>query len=317
MKCRKASHEEWDKIVSNHPEATFFHSRAWIELWEKITVRSKATCYIFEDENGSSIYLPGLERKMFKGLVTRFDSGPEGTYGGFLSLDNPTEASIHKVKTFCKNKFSVYLRQISPDAGGVYNLPAFDTTQIRTLTTNQNPAFLYAKNIQRNIQKAVSNAIAVQVADHENDWENYYDLYLQSAKRWSKSTDTLYPISFFIAIYKNNRIHHKLWLARKNNQIIYGCLIFYHGKTAYYWHGCGNDQALETGASSLLHDQIMADALLHGCSCYDFMPNGGNANLHRFKSGFGAIEKTVFGYNRKTRMYTLLENIRGKLTGKY
>lgn len=316
MKCREASNEEWDHEVSTHPEATFFHTRPWIELWEKFTFRSKATCYIFEDENGGTVYLPGLERKMFKGLVTRFDSGPEGTYGGFMNVGNPRAAFIHQVQTYCKNKFSVYLRQISPDAGGVYNLSAFDTTQIRTFTTNQNPALLYSKNIQRNIQKAVSNAIVAQVADHENDWEKYYDLYIQSAKRWSKSTDTLYPIAFFKAIYKNKGIDHKLWLACKDNQVLYGCLVFYHGKTAYYWHGCGNAEALETGASSFLHDQIMADAIQHGYSSYDFMPNGGNANLLRFKSGFGAEEKTVFGYNHKTRMYTLLENIRRKMTGK-
>lgn len=316
MKYREASNEEWDSIVSTHPGATFFHTRAWIELWEKITVRSKATCYIFENENGSSLFLPGLERKMFKGLVTRFDSGPEGTYGGFLGTDNPDAAFVNKVQTTCHHKFSFYLRQIFPENRSFYDLPPFDTTQILSLIPDKNHSSRYSKNIQRNIQKAVSNSLVIQVADSEREWEKYYDLYLQSAKRWSKSADTLYPFSFFQAIYQNNRIHHKLWLATKADQLLYGCLVFYHRDKAYYWHGCGNDQALETGASSLLHHQIMADALLHGYSSYDFMPNGGNSTLHRFKSGFGTEEKIVYGLNHKTIAYRVFEGLSHLIHGK-
>lgn len=314
MKCRVAKAEEWDDWVSNHPEATFFHTRAWSELWENYIPRSKAKAYIFEDYNSQIAFLPGLERKMFKGLITRFDSGPEGTYGGFLFHDNQNDSFSEYTSRICKSKFSFYIRKVSPCYGLEKILPAFDKT--RVLFLGNNPRSLYSKNTKRNIQKAVSHSIVIELADTEKDLSAYYRLYQQSAGRWAKKKETLYPLFFFENLYKDTRIRFKLWIARKDAHLVYGCLVFYYQKSAYYWHGCGNETGLETGAAFLLHDHIIADAKLNGFTYYDFMPNGGNQSLDQFKSGFGAEEKVVHGLNYKTRSYRIIEVISRLIHGK-
>ena len=51
----------------------------------------------------------------------------------------------------------------------------------------------------------------------------------------------------------------RIWLARKDGQVISGCFNLYYGDTVYYWHG-GSISGERFGASQLLHWSIIRDS---------------------------------------------------------
>lgn len=310
MNYKIATAEEWDAVIRDNPRSTFFQKRAWIELWEKMIPESESLCYIFEDNYANKIYWPGLKRNMFKGFVQRFDSSPEGTYGGFLSLIEPDSLALSGILKKVKFSMSYTIRQkIDPKILLYDGMSIVDTTQVINLSNwnigNEN----YNQNIRRNIAKAIKNKVEIKESESVEDWKLYFGMYRQSLKRWKKNPETMYPFSFFEKLRDEKRLNTKLWLARIGDEYIYGCLVFYHNKTAYYWHGSGLQKSLEAGASSYLQHTIIQKLKEEGYLWYDLMPNGGKESLYQFKAGLHAIEQPVFGITHKTNKYILFEKV--------
>lgn len=310
MTCNFATPEEWDAFLFQDQKSSFFHQRAWLELFETSFPSVKAAGYIFKDSSGQSIFVPGLLKKMFKQSLTRFDSGPVGTYGDFLSQAPLLSDQFVKITEILKKKHSFHL-YLSPETR--FQHPSLKSmsnqTQVINFNASTEPDLLYNNNTKRNIAKSKSLKHTIRLAASEKDWSDYYKLYLSNAPRWGRTIESLYPYSLFHNIQNDERLQKKLYLIFSENDLLYGALVFFFRNKCYYWHGSGSSYGLNTGASSALQHYIIYDLWSSGRELYDLMPNGGHDSVFQFKSGLGATSQPLQEYIYHTSQYRLAENL--------
>lgn len=310
MTCRFVRPEEWDSLLVQDQKSSFFHQRAWAELFESSFQKVKATGYIFEDSSGQSIFVPGILKKMFKNTVTRFDAGPVGTYGDFLSDAPILSDNFIKIVEILKQKHSFHLYFSTATAPENNWLKTkLNQTQVINFKRSTQPDIFYNNNTKRNIAKANSRPHLIRLAESEKDWLAYYNLYLSNAPRWGRTVESLYPYILFHNIRKDERLQKKLYLIFSNNELLYGALVFFFNKKCYYWHGCGSSNGLNSGASSALQNYIIHDLWSNENEYYDLMPNGGNDSLFQFKSGLGAISLPIQEFIYHSTPYRFAEKI--------
>jgi len=310
MKVSRASNEEWDQAFENSPDACFFQSRAWLEIWDEIYPDRKAICYKILSKNGEKYFIGGLEKKMFKGLIKRFDSGPEGTYGGFFSDKKIESGHIDELIAAIKPWFPFIISCFDKyQLSKINNTWELDVAYVVHIEKGQDNSLSYNRNTKRNIRKAEQHNLSVKIATDEEEWKNYYQMYVDNAPRWNKQIETLYPYTLFERIRKENRISKRLWLAFDNDHLLYGFLVFFHKNTAYAWHGSGYPEGLNKGAAPLLHHHIIRFCKDSGYKYYDLMTNGRKDSIHQFKSGLQPVEYNVFTIAHKNTKYRILASL--------
>ncbi|MFZ1705421.1 MAG: GNAT family N-acetyltransferase [Saprospiraceae bacterium] len=310
MECREATNEEWDLAIKLISTSTFFHSRQWLSIWENIYPNCGAKCYYFNCNDGQEIYLPGLQRKLFRNLVSRFDSSVVGTYGGLLSLQSISSTKYQTVFDFLKGKMSFYITQnSSPSSFGLPHLKPMDETYIVDISNWSEDQQNYSTSAISQLKKTNKIGLLVREVKNLNEWKDYYALYQESSLRWGKSKETLYPFKLFEKIMNLPENVHKLWLVYDGKIPVYGCLVFFHHKTAYHWHGSGSNEGLTKGASYLLQDHIIRYLKEKGFDYYDMMSNGGNDSLKIFKSKFRPSFLPIYESIYKRGTYRFLEGV--------
>jgi lipid II:glycine glycyltransferase (peptidoglycan interpeptide bridge formation enzyme) len=80
----------------------------------------------------------------------------------------------------------------------------------------------------------------------------------------------------------------QLWLAEVDGQIVAGKWIFYWNQHVISWEGANRSAFLGHQPSSVLHIEIMRDAVQRGYAYYDFGPSGGVEGVIAFKDGHNA-----------------------------
>ena len=82
--ARPATADEWDDAWQRSSTATFFHSRAWAEVWEEAgDGRWRAAPEFLRFRDGRSAVFPFSLRRRMAGMHWSTFSSPEATYGGW------------------------------------------------------------------------------------------------------------------------------------------------------------------------------------------------------------------------------------------
>jgi hypothetical protein len=297
-RSRPATPDEWDTAWSSCGYATYFHSRAWSEIWSEYS-RGRLTPFpeAIEFSDGARALLPLSREKSLGGITRRIVSSPAGTYGGWLGGDALTAEHDELLLDRITNRESnLFLREnpyLPPLRG---NDLAWHTDHTQTLGLSgkiDEIVSRWTKGHRSAVSKALRSGVRVRCAEGERDWQEYFDAYLDSRRRWGAEGERGYDFRLFDAIKRRTDAagNIRLWVALHSGRVISGALCLYAPQIAVYWHGASLEEFLPLRPANLVLDAAIRDAKDRELKWFDFNPSGGHAGVDAFKRSFGAERK--------------------------
>ncbi len=301
MTFRNATQEEWDTITEADPTSTYSQTREWYEIWSQydgLHIDTK----IFEFSDGPQVLLPLAYASYFHGIIKKYLSSPNGV-GGFVAktpLNNDEKSVLYGVVkristiTLIENPFSTIL-------DGFNDWGIVDSTHVIDLTIGFDELFKkWSKGHSSAAKKGIREGVLVEIARNEESWKQYFHCYENSLKRWGARATSRYSWKLFELMLRKNSNKIKLWLAKAadTNNVIGGCLCFYHNKHIAYWHGAALEEYFSLRPIHTIQYYIMKDACDGHYHWYDMGSSGGHEGVRKFKEGFSPQEKALRIYSR-------------------
>ncbi len=293
-----ATVSEWETFWRESDQATYFHSPEWAAIWAEYSrggVRPAPRKVLFRD--GREALLPLCFERRLGGLLSRYVSSPEGTFGGWLSrepltIDHAlalTEWLTRKQGRSLVWRFNPY-DELCFEAGKRHGLECRnDETYALALGAGVEAVVKgFKSRCRTDIRKAREAGFVIQRAGSQSDWHDYHRVYQDSLRRWGNQQEEGYDRRLFDILFERRSPHIQLWLARRDGQVVSGNIIFYARHHVVYWLGATLEQHLTSGVAKLLMSEIIQDACREGYSWFDFNPSPTLSGVKFFKEGFGA-----------------------------
>ena len=291
---RPASVEEWEAMLRSDPSATFFHSPAWCRVWESYAgYQSRAV--FFRWENGQEAILPCALQRKWLGIKKIYWNTPAWNYGGVISSGELAQNVLRGLENYMERHWPHFVMRENPFSPNRFGAgrKMEDFTQVIDLQQGTEEILKKWSASHRNeLAQAQRNGLTVRLASSDADWAEYYAAYMDSAGRWGKKTDSLYRAKLFDSIWAECGEHCRLWLAFREDALLYGCLCFYQGNHVGYWHGAGFSEHLRLHPVVLLQFHIIEHAAQAGYRWYDLNHSGGLAGVEQFKKALGAERRS-------------------------
>lgn len=299
-RTREATPEEWDEHWSGCDHATYFHSRGWSETWSTYTDgRLQPSPILLTFDDGTEAVLPLTEEDTYKGLGTRYEASPAGTYGGWISADGLTSEQARAATATLFDLDEIHWRRnpFEPPS----SVPRTPTTEDTTQAVDLTPAFedvhaAWDKSHRYNARKTRREGVEVFQAETTEHWRAYYEVYEACLERWGEDATSEYGWRLFETLHGRQDPAVRLWLARYQDEVIGGALCLYAPDHVSYWHGANLRKHSGVYPSNLILYEAMQDACQRGLSWFDMNPSGGHEGVRRFKSRFSpeVLEAPVY-----------------------
>ncbi len=292
---------EWQKVVNQCRTATFFHTPAWYKVFSATYPAMKIATKKFLFDDGNVAVFPLMQQKIMRGLGKQYLSSPAGCYGGWINDHPLTVEQVSALLDWTAQYFKNIVWRINPLDEKQPHIARFyetrdDFTEMLYLKNFQDEDALrchYKNSVRNKINKGTRANFSVTLAQEWEEWEQYVCLYRKTLERWGKNATSNYPISLFEQFYHLQSPQIKLWLIKKEEQIIGGNLNFYQSQHCVEWHAAFDERFFKDGSRNTLVHHIIVDALQNGYSFYDFNPSGGHEGTRRFKQTFGTTSVTT------------------------
>jgi hypothetical protein len=294
-----ARQHEWRELWQACDTSTYFHSPEWARIWafySRGRIRPKPQIISFSD--GVEALLPLCFEVKAGGLLSRYVSSTQGTYGGWLTPKPVSMAhALCLVDWLTQGQGRSLVWRLNPydelafQAGVSRGLRCKnDETHALRLTADVDQMLKGFKPSYRSqIKKAVSSGqFSVAPATTLDDWRAYFEVYRDSLQRWGEQPETGYDWRLFEIFFQLKSPDVKLWLARHDGQVVSGDLCLYAKKHVAYWHGATLKDYLRTSVAKLLKFEIIKDCAERGYDWFDFNPSAGLPGVKFFKEGFNA-----------------------------
>jgi CelD/BcsL family acetyltransferase involved in cellulose biosynthesis len=293
-----ATNSDWATFWQESEQATYFHSPEWAEIWAEHTrgrVRPAPRMVLFSD--GRQALLPLCFERRLGGLLSRYVSSPEATFGGWLSREPLTLSHAEQLFDWLMHAHGKSLVwRLNP-----YDQQCFEAGRRRgvecrndetyALALGSDPEALF-KNFKArcrtDIRKAREAGFSIQRAETHQDWIDYHRVYQDSLRRWGNRQEEGYERRLFDILFERRSPYIQLWLARQGDQIVSGNICFYAKRHVVYWLGATLEQHLASGVAKLLMSEIIQESCRQGYGWFDFNPSATLPGVKFFKEGFGA-----------------------------
>jgi len=311
----EVSLSDWNKFLSNHPNAHLLQMGEWGEL--KSAFGWKPVRLISDDGAGAQI----LFRRLPLGLTLAYM--PKPVDGGRLTVDrekpalSEVEGFWSEVDSVCKKHHAVFLK-IEPDSwesevsrlrfpttGDVglrpsqHNIQPPRTIVVDSHGTEDEILARMKQKCRYNIRLAEKKGVTVRAWD---DLEGFYKMMqvtggrdgfgVHSLEYYSRAYELFHPMGTC-----------ELLVAEFESKPLAALMVFAHGKRAWYVYGASNDEERNRMPTYLLQWEAMRWARSKGAEEYDLwgVPDENEETLeanfetrhdglwgvYRFKRGFG------------------------------
>ena len=311
------------EVISKADYATFFHTSTWAQIIVENFPEYDIATRGFVLEDGSRAILPMLAKKVgARGFFKSYYSMIPGVYGGVIAERPLSNEELSTIYGSLMNAGTVQLiiwgnpYRESHLADGCDCRPRF--THVVDLEGGfERVLGNYNRGARSNTNKARKAGIQVSIATTLNEYKEYYAVYEETLKRWGDNATSAYPFGLFQSVFQRAskrgilNADLKLWVARLDERIIAGALIFYCNQHVVYWQGAALSDYFKYRANNLLQTEIIKHACEAAYKYYDFNPSGDNEGVVRFKESFGAERVEFKAYIWKNgKGYNLYEKIR-------
>jgi len=295
---RKATDDEWDRMIDAAESAIYFQTREWFNIWSEYA-RFENDTRLICFESGKKVLLPLSYMPFVRGLLKIYFLAPKGM-GGFVTNDELDDDEKKELFNFLM-KMKILYCVVNPYDTLTNEFDRFNTvdfTQVLDLREGFDRIFKkWTWGHYSRARKGLREGITAEVAVTEDDWRSYFRIYQDTLARWGEKTTNAYQWKLFEIMYGKKSHKIKLWLAKYDGQIISGALCFYHNKHVAYWHSATSQSFYKKlNATHVLQYSIIKDACEKGFLLYDFLPSSGIQGVIDFKSGFSPGQKPVHIY---------------------
>jgi len=307
--------KDWDKLILQHPEATFFHSSAWADVLSKTYQHEPQYIGCFR-KNELLALVPMME------IQSRF-TGCRGV--GLPFTDRCAPLLFHN------DAFELVLHSLSDLArkrswkhfelrGGIHE-PSIAAPSVRfyehILDLRKSSGGLFSNFSSANrraIRKAERSEIRLETSDSPEAIRKYYQLHVRTRKRHGLPPQ---PFSFFDNIQKSviETGMGFVTLAYIGVVPIAGAVFFHFGRSAIYKFGASDENFHEHRVNNLLMWKGIEALRNNGFEqLYFGRTSWNNPGLRKYKLGWGTEEKTLtyLKFNTLTKKW---EEGRDRTTG--
>jgi CelD/BcsL family acetyltransferase involved in cellulose biosynthesis len=282
---------ELDEIARRVPQATFYHTRIWLDSLTSSFPAWRFRCLVARTGAETLGYLPFFV--VDRGIARTCWSLPFGTYGGPVVADDDAVGEP-LIKRFLD------LRSES----GVHEVGLVDfhnRTEDASLSCRQALTHIlelevgfetiwnerFEKSKRRQSRKAEREGITVTEAASTDEVKEYYRIYEKRSDEWNQSVK--YPQSLFINLVEKGRGSVRLFLARVEGELLGGHLNFYFGDTVTAWNGVTTVDSRSAQASTLLYSKCIRHACESGFKRYNLGGSMGKKSLMAYKESLGGV----------------------------
>lgn len=290
---------QWDAVWNECDQATYFHSSEWARLWSSYGEgRTRPAPKLLKFSDGRSAIIPLSYESKLGGLLSRYVSSSEGTFGGWLSREPLTlDHALLLLDWLTKRQGGNLVWRMNPyddlafQAGRIREIECRpDETHALDLRVGLDALFKRFKAPYRShIRKALDKGgFEVAPATTLEDWRAYYRIYQDSLERWGHEKSEGYSWRLFEELFSLRSPHVKLTLARSAGEVVSGNICFYAKRHVVYWHGSTLKEHLPSNVAKLVMYEAIKEAVNAGRAWFDFNPSAGLSGVKFFKEGFNA-----------------------------
>jgi len=291
--------EAWTALLASDPNATVFHSHAWMEAWLDAYPYYRPVWFVAADAAGRLLgALPCLE-SVRAGLVQRL-SLPYGAYATPLvrGEDREERDGVRRLlldawwrEAGRPRVVRAHLTLFVPPGGESMpewtgtNHSRFESTHLVDLS----PGFeriwseVYDGDVRTSCRKA--ERLGVTAAREPEGIEEIESLYRGQASGWPNHTP--FPPGFLRAIVTRGGAAADVWLARHEGRAVAGQLVLLQGDLAFSWVAVNRPEGRRLNAPTLLYRTLMEDLSRRGFRSYNFGSSRGVSGVESFKEDLG------------------------------
>jgi len=297
------SDSHWGELVAQHPSASIFHERGWLE--------ALARTYGYEPFVLTTA--PAGQRLNDGVVLCRVSSWMTGTRLVSLPfadhceplLNDPGESAAFTawLRNECDSKHQRYveLRPLQEVHALEYGLQPFRSYWFHELDLGSNVEQLFRRlhknSFQRKIQRAEKERLSYETGRSEELVDEFYRLLLMTRRRHHLLPQ---PRSWFRNLVECLGDKAEVRLARKNGAPVAAILTLRHGSSVVYKYGCSDARLHKLGGMPFLLWRLIEECKAAGAQKIDF----GRSDLNHeglivFKDRLGT-KKTLLTYYRHT-----------------
>jgi len=291
-RVRSAGDAEWDAVWLASEHATYFHSRAWAEIWadhRRGDLRPAPRVVEFSD--GRSALLPLCEERPRGRGPRRYRSSPAGCYGGWISEDALGKEHAERLLAYLVDEVAGLAWRVSPWDPLAAGLSAGVGEREHTRALRLEAGFehlerRFASGARWGARRATREGLQVGIATAPEDWRAYYAAYGDALARWGDRASSRYDWDLFARIRARDRENARLWVARLRGEVIAGGLVLYAPHHAAWWHGAALESHLRKQPMHLLLHAMIRDACEQGLGVFDMGPSHSHRGVEEFKAAY-------------------------------
>lgn len=288
---------QWDELILNYPEYSFFHTSTWTKLLQE-TYKFKPHYLMAKEYGNVKAILPLMEvNSIFTGrraISLPFSDFCEPLVSRGVSL----KRIRHKMIDYCKEKKfnSLELRDGEVHLDNSIITPA-GYQHILDLAISEEQLFKsFSDNTRRNIKKAIRSQISFEICNSPSALEDFYNMNCYTRRRHGLPPQ---PLKFFRNLYDFVLINNKgfIGISKFGGKSIAGAVFLLIGQKALYKYGASLIEYQNLRPNNLLMWESIKYLKDQGFSELNFgRTELENIGLRRFKISWGSKEKILNYY---------------------
>lgn len=293
------SDSRWDELVAQHPQASAFHERGWIEAlahtyaYEPLVVTSAPPAAPMQDgvvfcRVSSWITGSRLVSLPFSDHCAPLVSDPEELEG----LIQQVRLESNRLR--CRY---VELRPLSP-IGPAAELHESASYHHHVLDLRPSLELIFSRlhrdSIQRKIRRGEREQLAFEESRSKRALDDFYNLLLRTRRRHQLVPQ---PRAWFQDLLASLGEKTQIRLARKDGRPVAAMLTLRHGTSVVYKYGCSDEREHPLGGMPCLFWRLIEESKSWGAEQLDFGRSDlGQESLVTFKERFGATRQALRYY---------------------
>ncbi|MGH7952850.1 MAG: lipid II:glycine glycyltransferase FemX [Limisphaerales bacterium] len=300
-------HSDWDSLILERPDFSFFHSSAWANVLTE-TYGYTPTYFIARKSGALHSLLPIME------VASRL-TGRRGISLPFTDDCEPLCPDTTSFKKLFQNAIEFGKGRdwkfIEFRGGRKFanRIPASLSFHGHTVDLADGEGLLFnnlKNSVRRAIRNAEKNGVEVEISQDLESVRNFYSLQCKARRKHGLPPQ---PFSFFANIQKYvlSRNFGFVALARWQKNPIAASIFFQFGDCAIYKFGASDEGFQNLRGNNLTMWEAIKCLSRRGVKKMDLgRTSVKNEGLRRFKSGWGAEEKTIEFFKYDLRQNTFV-----------
>ncbi len=281
-------------FIRSFPEATFFHTPAWMEALSAAFESFRSRWIVAREGEGIVGLMPYIEA--VRGPFRFMHALPFGTYGDPLSFDLQTRVRLLESffssarRPACLVARAHVLNATTTDIfpRGV-DTKMDECRMIRLEDGFEKYWYTDVKNKKRqDCNRGERLGVTVRSLDSDDELAGLYNLYKVESHGWGGVHP--YPRALFRELFARTEEGVLILGAFLDGELLGGHIDFYFGKTAQAWQAGMSERSSEYSAGALLVKHAVKEACGMGVTGFNLGSSGGNRGIIFFKESMGGGE---------------------------